>query len=95
MKAALNKQPVAIAIEADKLVFQQYSSGVMDSPKCGTSLDHEVLAVGYGTSGSQGYWIVKNSWGTSWGDNGYIKLVMNGDGPGQCGILEEHIYPSI
>jgi len=97
MKAALDGSPVAIAIEADQMSFQTYKSGVYDNPDCGTTLDHEVLAVGYGTDSSSGqdFWIVKNSWGTSWGDAGYIKFVRNGDGFGQCGILSEPCYPSV
>ena len=70
MKAALQQQPLAVAIEADKFVFQLHKSGVLDSAKCGTKLDHAVLAVGYGTDEESGldYWLVKNSWGTTWGD---------------------------
>jgi len=64
LKAALNKAPVSIAIEADKMVFQMYTGGILDSTKCGINLDHGVLAVGYG----ENYFIVKNSWGASWGD---------------------------
>merc|ERR1719159_2398257 len=66
MMSALNQQPVSIAIEADKSVFQLYKSGVL-SGMCGDSLDHGVLAVGYGTEDGKDYWLVKNSWGTSWG----------------------------
>lgn len=58
------------------MCFQFYSSGVMDNPKCGTNLDHAVLVVGYGTDANSGleYWLVKNSWDMTWGDEGYIKL---------------------
>ena len=87
MKAALAQQPLAVAIEADKMCFQTYKSGVMDNTRCGTKLDHAVLAVGYGTDSASGldYWLVKNSWNTTWGDNGYIKLAMN-DSSGICGV---------
>ena len=85
MKAALDQQPLAVAIEADKMVFQTYSSGVLTSSRCGTNLDHAVLAVGYGTEDGQDYWLVKNSWNTTWGDQGYIKLGMD-DSDGVCGV---------
>ena len=88
MKAALNVQPLAVSIEADKLCFQFYSSGVLDNTACGTSLDHAVLAVGYGTENGQDYWLVKNSWNTTWGDQGYIKLAIV-DGAGICGVQME------
>jgi len=93
MKAALAISPLAVAIEADKMVFQTYKSGVLDSTKCGTSLDHAVLAVGYGTEDGQDYWLVKNSWNTTWGDNGYIKLAVV-DGEGICGVQEDAEYAS-
>merc|ERR1711990_1201205 len=66
MKAALAQQPVAVAIEADQYVFQGYQSGVITSSSCGTNLDHGVLAVRYGTLNGQDYFLVKNSWGSSW-----------------------------
>jgi cathepsin L len=90
MKAALATQPLAVSIEADKMVFQTYSSGVLDSTTCGTNLDHAVLAVGWGTDSASGkdYWLVKNSWNTTWGDKGYIKLAIV-DGKGICGVQME------
>eukprot|EP00483_Globobulimina_turgida_P011698 UN11720 len=72
--------------------FQAYKSGVF-SASCGTSVNHGVTAVGYGTSGSQDYWKVKNSWGASWGDKGYIYMCRNcnkNSGAGECGI---NLYP--
>merc|ERR1711964_158940 len=92
LMSALNKQPVSIAIEADKSVFQLYSSGVL-SGTCGTNLDHGVLAVGYGTENGTDYWLVKNSWGSSWGDEGYVKLLRGKGGSGECGLLQASSYP--
>ena len=88
MKAALAKQPLAVSIEADQKVFQYYSSGVMDDASCGTYLDHAVLTVGWGNEGGQDYWLVKNSWNTTWGDQGYIKLAIV-EGEGICGVQME------
>jgi len=77
--------PVSVAVEADKSVFQFYHDGVLDNASCGTNLDHGITAVGYDTdpTSKKDYYNVKNSWGGSWGKNGYIKLVRNKN---QCGI---------
>jgi len=86
---------VSVAIEADQYAFQYYSSGIL-SGTCGTSLDHGVLVVGYGVDGTQDYWLVKNSWGTTWGEEGYVQICRacdkNGK-EGECGINMEPSYP--
>jgi len=95
LENALNIGPVAIAIEADQSAFQYYTTGVMTG-ECGTSLDHGVLAVGYGhdSNSNLDYWIVKNSWGASWGMDGYILLERHvSQSGGQCGILLQPSYP--
>ncbi len=93
LKSAIAQQPTAVTIEADKPVFQMYTSGILDSAKCGTSLDHAVLAVGYGSdSNGEDYYVVKNSWSAGWGDNGYIKIAAK-DGAGICGIQLQSLFP--
>jgi C1A family cysteine protease len=97
MMAALAKQPVSIAIEADQKEFQLYKSGVF-SAACGTNLDHGVLVVGYGSLNGEDYYLVKNSWGTSWGAGGYIMLGRGSQynsGNGQCGMLMQGSYPTV
>jgi len=94
MMSALVKQPVSIAIEADQKNFQLYKSGVF-SDSCGTSLDHGVLVVGYGTMSGNDYYRVKNSWGETWGDGGYIYLGRGSQynaGKKQCSITKQARY---
>jgi len=87
---AVDINPVSVAIEADQAAFQNYKSGVITAG-CGQSLDHGVLVVGYGTDSksSEPYWKVKNSWGVTWGEAGYVLISRNGD---VCGILNEPSY---
>ena len=90
--AALAKQPVSIAVAASKPAFHQYTSGVI-TKDCGLELDHGVLAVGYGTTDDgQDYYLVKNSWGPTWGENGYVRVGRE-KGVGVCGIQMEPSYP--
>jgi C1A family cysteine protease len=94
MKAALSIAPLSVAIQANQFCFQMYSSGVFTNTKCGTSLDHATNVVGWATDATDGdYWIMRNSWGASWGEAGYmyVKIV---DGDGLCGIQMEPQYPT-
>ena len=88
LKSAVALGPVSIAIEADAAIFQSYSSGVITSSLCGTKLDHGVLIVGYGEENGIKYWLVKNSWGSNWGDNGFVKIERSESAKddGVCGI---------
>ncbi|KAJ4823870.1 hypothetical protein Tsubulata_030319 [Turnera subulata] len=90
---AVAKQPVSVGICGSERAFQLYSKGIFTGP-CSTSLDHAVLIVGYGSENGVDYWIVKNSWGTRWGMNGYIHLQRNsGNSQGLCGINMLPSYP--
>ena len=87
LQAAVDDRVVSIAIEADSHPFQHYTGGVLDDPECGTKLDHGVTLVGY-TSDA---WIVKNSWGPAWGEDGYVRIAKND--ANICGILSQPTYP--
>lgn len=88
LRGAVAKQPVTVAIEADTRYFQSYSGGILDSSSCGTNLDHAVEIIGYGTENGIDYWNVRNSWGSSWGENGYVRIKRTSsiNDPGICGI---------
>ncbi|OAY50324.1 hypothetical protein MANES_05G126900v8 [Manihot esculenta] len=91
---ALTNQPLSVAIDASSRHFQFYKGGIFDG-LCGTRLNHGVVAVGYGSSHhGTNYIIVKNSWGSSWGENGYIRLKRHTLLPGgRCGIYKMASYP--
>jgi len=89
--AAAAQQPVSIAIEADKSAFQMYKGGILDNPACGTKLDHGVLLVGFGTDSGKDYWKIKNSWGPTWGEAGYIRFIR---GKNQCGLANQPSFPT-
>merc|ERR1719483_303009 len=87
-EASANVGPISVAVNAN-IAWQLYHGGVLDPVVCpGSKLDHGVAVVGYG----KGYWIIKNSWGATWGEKGYMKLVK---GKNACGVQNSAVYPSL
>ena len=103
MKASLQQQPVAVAIAANNVYIHSYASGVIDAKDCNKgrygNINHAVLIVGYGNDEATGldYWLIKNSWNTTWGDKGYVKFAISAKidsySGGVCGVNLFQIYP--
>jgi len=83
---------LSVAVQADTTTFQSYTSGVITSSACGTNIDHAIAIVGYNQTGN--YYIVRNSWGSSWGNSGYVWIGM-ASGKGICGINQYVAYPTV
>jgi C1A family cysteine protease len=97
LQAAVASGPVSVAIEADQDIFHLYGGGVITDASCGKALDHGVLAVGYGRDEVLGldYWLIKNSWGPDWGENGYVRIGRSNStqDPGVCGVAMQPSFP--
>ena len=96
LAAAVAEGPVSVAIDAAGIAFQLYHSGIIKR-FCGTSLDHGVLVVGYGTDAGVDYWLLKNSWGSGWGEKGYFRIkrdMTKTSDAGVCGLQLQPSYPS-
>ncbi|XP_048415306.1 procathepsin L-like [Stegostoma tigrinum] len=86
--------PISVAIDASKRSFQFYRQGVYNNQQCSAHLpNHAVLVVGFGKMDNNDYWLIKNSWGTGWGDQGYIKILKSR--ANICGVLNYAVYPIV
>ncbi|KAJ8335259.1 hypothetical protein SKAU_G00408980 [Synaphobranchus kaupii] len=91
--AVANVGPVSVGINALLPSFHYYRGGLYDDPTCGSKINHAVLVVGYGTDRGRDFWLVKNSWGTGWGESGFIRMARNKKN--QCGIANFPMYPTM
>jgi len=94
--SAIAAGPVSVTVDANESAFQGYRSGILNTSRCGTSLDHAITAVGYGKSGSETFYIIRNSWGGSWGEGGYIRIAaQSGHSKGICGIQQQSVWSDV
>ncbi|OQS02360.1 cysteine protease family C01A [Thraustotheca clavata] len=94
LTTAIKKQPVTVAVEAGNNVWQHYQSGIVSSCP-GKQSDHAVIAVGYGSASGKNFYKIRNSWGASWGEKGYIRLQRGVGGKGMCNVAEMPAYPQL
>jgi len=96
---ALHKQPIAGAVQADSSDFVYYSGGLISGEDCGHSVNHAIMIVGYGCldETNTDYFLVKNSWGSAWGDKGFVRIAasLSEHVYGTCGIFRLNSYPSL
>ena len=96
MMDAITQQPVSSMIDSSSTLFQFYSSGIISSDTCGTFINTWIVIVGYGSDSGLDYFLVRNAWGSNWGDNGFVKIAQSSTGgyPGYCGINSDPMYPN-
>lgn len=93
LKSALSQQPVSVTVNAGQLQF--YANGVVHN-QCQGEINHAVIAVGYGTDYGSDYFKIRNSWGSSWGEQGYIRLGQDGGSQGTACLLQYNpVYPNL
>lgn len=94
VKAVL-RQPVAVSVAAGSRAFEFYKGGIIDGKACGNDLDHGVVAVGFGQENGKEYFIIRNSWSASWGEEGYVRIAKNNSiRGGVCGVALDASYPN-
>ncbi|KAF1405070.1 Cathepsin S, partial [Spheniscus mendiculus] len=91
--AVANVGPISVSIDASQPTFFLYKAGIYHDPSCSQEVNHAVLVIGYGSSDGEDYWLVKNSWGAHFGEQGYIRMARNRGN--HCGIASYGAYPQI
>lgn len=89
LKAAIAQQPTVVQVDSSQDVFKYHNSGIIsNATACGAETDEPLLAIGYGKDNATNleYYLVRNNWGADWGEEGYARIAINGDGAGVCGI---------
>ena len=89
LKKSIDKQPTNVAVSAMNDYWYFYKGGIVNAKDCYDHLGHAVLAVGYGSENGHNFFIIRNSWGATWGEKGYIRLSAEVDGYGVCGVLKD------
>ena len=94
----IDQGAVSVSVDAGSMGWMYYHTGILDEIECGitTEVDHAITALGYvfdDESAAYPYWILENSWGADWGENGYIRLEAKENGRGACGINWQNYYP--
>ncbi|XP_039787271.1 ervatamin-C-like [Panicum virgatum] len=96
LRAAVARQPVVVSVESSGMEFKQYPGGIFDGP-CGSAISHQMTTVGYGTTETgEAFWLLKNSWGASLGEDGFMRMAreVGSEGDGLCGIHMHAFYPT-
>jgi len=94
LKASIEQGPTCVGVNASDRRFNGYRSGILNVKDCKPYQDHAVTAVGYGAASGQNFFIVRNSWGRSWGESGYIRMSADIGGAGVCGVLVDATRPT-
>ena len=89
--AVANVGPVAVSLDVASVYFQFYARGILNGVSCSSEANHALTVIGYGAEEGQEFWLLKNSWGTGWGEDGYLRLARNTDN--LCGIASRACYP--
>lgn len=94
LEDSLKQEPIGLMLDAQSIYFQAYTGGILDRADCGTDVNHPVIAVGWGVENGKQYFIIKNTWGSDWGEDGYIRIAATHGGFGICGVNSVGVWPT-
>jgi len=94
LENSLMEEPIVLMLDAQSIYFQAYTGGILDRADCGTDVNHPVIAVGWGVENGKQFFIIKNTWGSDWGEDGYIRIAATHGGFGICGVNSIGVWPT-